>query len=70
MNPYQHCPICGVKMNASGHRCSEKVLRGIEAANTRAENEDDLPSDRREFWRTQAQRLNEGLRMMESEEDQ
>jgi C4-type Zn-finger protein len=62
------CPICGVKVkrefaliavpyaNASQHRCKESTLRAIDMVLSQEE--------RNERRRTEAERLNEGLRII------
>lgn len=64
-----HCPVCSKTLPSTGkHVCNPASLRAIDAANTRALNEDDDPSGRNELWRTEEFRLDEGLRMMEENE--
>ena len=41
--PYNHCPICGVYTGdyPIGHKCNNRTLGAIDAANTRAINQED-----------------------------
>lgn len=63
------CGVCGAKLLFNvAHRCSEATLNAIDAANARAANEADRPSDREPFYRTWADRLSDGFRIMGAEE--
>jgi len=67
------CGVCGVLHPAlETHECNPSVLRGIDAANTKRWNEDLEPDLRNppELHRTEAFRLNEGMKIIEDEEDQ
>lgn len=62
-DPHKFCPICGYRWGKSEgpvggqHRCPEATLRGIDAAHRREPDEEEPRT------RTEADRLNEGLRM-------
>lgn len=62
----RYCPICGGKgaNTLKGHRCRESVLRAIDAANTRAGDEELAATGREPLWRTERRRLAEGFNMM------
>lgn len=71
------CSICGasvLKAHDLKHRCPERTLSAIDAANSRAWNEEITPPDERvasdtnQFWRTFAYRLHEGARLMRDED--
>lgn len=71
-NPYAYCPICGacIGQDQIGHKCKPSVLRGIDAANTRALRSDDDASDK--AWHPPHpdyySRLKRGFRMLEDDE--
>lgn len=64
------CPICGKKNASATHRCRPSVYRGIDAANTRAANSDDLAHDLRWYPepRDYVTRLTEGFRLLSDDE--
>lgn len=64
----QHCPICGRNLTAV-HRCPQSVLGAIDAANTRAEDDEDSPVTREPFYRDYSARLSEGFSMMRGDGD-
>lgn len=67
-NPLTCCPICGQPYHS---RCRPSTYASIDAANTRADRNDDIASDK--TWypqpRDYAVRLKEGFLMLGLEED-
>jgi len=76
-DPVHFCPVCGVNWNKHPRAadstkdlrngpCNPSVLRGIDAANTRAARSDDIASDK--AWYPEPRdyhvRLRDGFRMM------
>lgn len=72
MGVYDDCPICGEPFKVwSQHRCSESKLRAIDSTNRRLElDEEREATGRREFWRTDDFRLNEGLRLIDEQQNE
>jgi hypothetical protein len=64
------CPICGKKDATATHRCKPSTYSAIDAANTRAANNDDRRSD--QTWyppsRDYTLRLKEGFRLLADDE--
>lgn len=59
------CPICGGKLSyMHSHRCPPSTIRSIDAANRRAENDEDSPEGKEPFYRTEGRRIAEGFEMM------
>jgi len=56
-----YCEICGRSTMKGGHRCPEFVLRAIDAANTRAENQEFETVASEPFHRTESRRIAEGF---------
>lgn len=65
----RHCPICKRELEdglMSGHHCSARTLAAINAANTRAENEE--PAFSQDTQRPFGQRLVEGFLISNGED--
>jgi|3_EtaG_2_1085321.scaffolds.fasta_scaffold17468_4 hypothetical protein len=64
-DPFKCCPICGTETC----KCGPQVYRAIDAANTRAANNDDIASDRKWYPppRDYVLRLKEGFQMMDDD---
>lgn len=58
------CPICG-KCSKGEHHCSKESLAAIDAAESRANNS----MDYNEPIRSEADRLSEGLKLLEEYDD-
>jgi hypothetical protein len=58
---HEHCPICGVYVISGPHKCSQ---RSLDAIDRMRKSDHDFSLDDR---RTEAQRLNEGFRMLSDE---
>lgn len=73
MTIIDYCPVCGIGLRMGDrqeHSCNSKVLGAIDAANTRAINKEfDTNPDKDPFWRTEAQRLNEGLKQLQQDNE-
>lgn len=68
-NPEAYCPVCAKRVGRAqeGHRCSDKVLAAIDAADTRAGNADAEADDDLGHPGNQPSletRLTEGFRML------
>ena len=76
-HPNDYCPICGtywgnpetLANNVSSHRCSKKVLGGIDGANTRALDNEDKGQDTTFPIPAMAQRLKDGFKMLDNDEE-
>lgn len=67
-----YCGVCGffISDKREIHKCDPNVLRGIDAANTRAWKEllyPDLNNNYVDFWITEHERLEQGFSMLSDE---
>lgn len=66
-----YCPICGKGRRVGEvHTCPKRTLAGIDSANTAAINKElDTSPTKEPSWRTEAQRLNEGLKQLQQDNE-
>lgn len=66
-----YCPVCGARLKpfwASVHTCNPGVLNGIDAADSRAWNDElDPHRSRAPFWRTEGMRMAEGFMFLQDD---
>jgi len=68
-NPDFYCAICGRELE-DGHKCPEKTLRGIDAANRAALNAEDIDLDNTPVGTTHPwwERLKDGFEAVNHDE--